>query len=211
MLTTKKQLVLSFLISTPFFIPTHAQSLFDEMIEEMNEMQARFERRFNRINEELKKGLVGSIDFAVEHASISIVENKAAQCIDVIIAPLAIKEKTFDASMDQDTNTLAITTPAGMATLQVDRHIISANFNHQIKQEQDNKNGGPKHQVMMSSYSQAAKNANGEMALEETKIEYDQATQKLTISIPFRKKAITKIPVMVKESKEQATKTESNK
>lgn len=198
MLTHKKQLVLSFLLSTPFFIPLNAQSLFDEMIEEMNEMQARFERRFNRINEELKKGIVGSIDLAVEHASIAITENKSAQCIDVIIAPLTIKEKTFDASMDQDTNMLTITTPAGIATLQIDRHIISAGFNHQIKQEQDNKNGNSKHQVVMSSYSQAAKNVGAEMALEETKIEYDQTAQKLTISIPHRKKTLTKIPVTVK-------------
>lgn len=210
MLTHKKQLVLSFLLSTPFFIPLNGQSLFDEMIEEMNEMQARFERRFNRINEELKKGIVGGIDLAVEHAAISITENKSAQCIDVIIAPLGIKEKTFDASMDQDTNILTVTTPAGIATLQIDRHIISAGFNHQIKHEQDNKNGGAKHQVMMSSYSQAAKNVSAEMALEETKIEYDQTTQKLTISIPFRKKTLTKIPITVKEAKEQM-KSETNK
>lgn len=199
MLTPKKQLVLSFLISIPFFVaPLNARSLFDEMIEEMDAMQKRFEQRFNRINEELKKGSMGGIDLAVEHASISIVENKATQCIDVIIAPLAIKEKTFDASMDQDANMLTITTPAGIAMLQVDRHIISVNFNHQIKQEQDGKNNGAKHQIMMSSYSQAAKNVNGEMALEETKIEYDQTSQKLIVSIPFRKKAVTKIPVTIK-------------
>ena len=201
MLTHKKQLVLSFLLSTTFSITTvNAQSLFDEMIEEMNEMQARFERRFNRINEEMKKGLIGGIDLAIEHASIAVMENKTTQSIDVIIAPLSFKEKIFDASMDQDTNTLTVTTPAGNLTLQVERHLISAGFNHQIKQDADLKNGKP--QVMMSSYSQSAKKVNTDMALEETKIEYDQPSQKLIVSIPFRKKTITKIPVLVKEGKE---------
>lgn len=198
MLITQKQFVLSLILSTSgLFVPIHSQTLFDEMIVEMNEMQARFERRFNRINEEMKKGAYG-VDPAIESPKLSIAENKNTNTIDVVIAPLSIKEKTFDATMDQDSNSLQLNTPAGTVTLQVDRHLLSVGFTHQIKHESDQKNG--KQHIAMSSYNQAAKKVSAELALEESQIEYDSSSQKLTISIPLRKKTLTKIPVTVKEN-----------
>lgn len=196
MLFSKKTLVLSVLLGAPLSLSS--KSLIDEMIDEMNEVQARFERRFNRLNEELKKGSM-AYTLSTETASISIAENKATSMIDITIAPLSIAQPTFDATIDQDTNTLAVTTPAGNANIHIDRHFISANFNHQIVQEQENKNGKGKQQITMSNYSQSAKTVSAEMNLEEAHIEYDQAGQKLTISVPLRKKPTTKIPVSIKE------------
>lgn len=200
MLFSKKTLVLSVLLGAPLSISS--KSLLDEMIDEMNEVQARFERRFNRLNEELKKGSM-AYTLSTETAGISITENKAAAMVDVIIAPLAISQPTFDATMDQDANTLTVITPAGNANVHIDRHFISANFNHQIVQEQENKNGKNKHQIMMSNYSQSAKTVSAEMNLDEAHIEYDQAGQKLTISVPLRKKQTTKIPVNIKEKSDK--------
>lgn len=200
MLMSKKMLVLFILLGAPLSV--YSKSLLDEMIEEMNEVQARFERRFNRLNEELKKGSM-AYTLTSETASMSIAENKTTGMVDVIIAPLAIAQPTFDAQMDQDANTLSVVTPAGNAHIQVNRHLISANFNHQFTQEQENKNGKGKHQIMMSNYSQSAKTVSSEMNLEEAHIEYDQAGQKLTISVPFRKKQTTKIPVSIKEKSDK--------
>lgn len=197
MLISKKMLVLSVLLGTSLPSLT-AKSLLDEMIDEMNEVQARFERRFNKLNEELKKGSM-SYTLTTETANISIAENKTTGVVDIIIAPLSITAPTFDATMDQDSNTLNVSTPAGTAIIHTDRHFISANFNHQITQEQEIKNGKGKQQVMMSSYSQSAKTVSAEMSLEDAHIEYDQEGQKLTISVPLRKKPTTKIPVIIKE------------
>jgi hypothetical protein len=202
MLFSKKPLVLSIFLGTLIPITITAKSLLDEMIDEMNEVQARFERRFNRLTEELKKGSM-AYNLSTETASISISENKTTAMVDVIIAPLAITQPTFDATMDQDTNTLNVTTPAGNANIHINRHFISANFNHQIVQEQENKNGKGKHQVTMSNYSQSAKTVSSEMNLDEAHIEYDQAAQRLTISIPLRKKQTTKIPVSIKEKSDK--------
>lgn len=189
-------LVLFIFLGAPMSVCS--KGLLDEMIEEMNEVQARFERRFNRINEELKKGSM-TYTLSTETAGISIAENKTIGMVEVVIAPLSIANPTFDAQMDQDSNTLSVTTPAGNANIQVNRHFISANFNHQFTQEQENKNGKSKHQIMMSNYSQTAKTVSSEMNLEEAHIEYDQTGQKLTISVPLRKKQTTKIPVNIKE------------
>ncbi len=200
MLISKKMLVLFILLGAPLSVCS--KSLFDEMIEEMNEVQARFERRFNRLNEELKKGSI-AYTLTTETANISITENKTIGMVDVTITPLVIANPTFDATMDQDTNTLAVVTPAGNANIHINRHFISANFNHQFTQEQENKNGKGKHQIMMSNYSQTAKTVSSEMNLEEAHIEYDQAGQKLTISVPLRKKQTTKIPVSIKEKSDK--------
>ncbi len=196
MLISQKMLVRSILLGAPLSLKS--KSLLDEMIDEMNEVQTRFERRFNRLNEELKKGSM-AYTLSTETASISIVENKAIATVDVIISPLAIAQPAFDATMDQDAHTLNVITPAGNANIHMNRHFISANFNHQIVQEQENKNGKNKHQVTMSNYSQSAKTVSSEMNLDEAHVEYNQAAQRLTISIPLRKKATTKIPVTIKE------------
>lgn len=195
MLLLKKLFILSILLGSSSLM---AKSLLDEMIDEMNEVQTRFERRFNKLNEELKKSSM-SYNLTAETANIAITENKATGTVDVVIAPLAINQPTFDASMNQDANALNVTTPSGNAIIHVDRHFISVNFNHQLKQEQDAPNGKGKQQVMMSSYSQSAKTVSAEVDLEDARIEYDQVAQKLTISIPLRKKVVTKIPVTVKE------------
>lgn len=193
----KKQL-LSLLLSNFIIISSmHGKTLFDEMIEEMNEMQSRFERKFARLQEETKKGF-GSYQLAAQSATISINENKTNNSVEVLIDPLDIKEKKFEATMDQESNTLTIMTPAGSAIVQVDRHFMSVSFNHQIKQESDEKNG--KHQVMFNSYAQMAKTVSADIALEQAVIEYDQAEKKLVISIPLRKKPMTKIPVSIKEA-----------
>lgn len=200
MLISQKMLVLFIFLGAPLSVCS--KSLLDEMIDEMNEVQARFERRFNRLNEELKKGSM-AYALTTEAASVSIAENKTTAMVEIIVAPLSITNPTFDATMDQDTNTLAVVTPEGNANIHINRHFISANFNHQFTHEQENKNGKGKHQIMMSNYSQTAKTVSSEMNLEEAHIEYDQAGQKLTIGIPLRKKQTTKIPVSIKEKVEQ--------
>lgn len=200
MLSLNKQLLLSLLIGTS--CAAAPKSLFEEMIEEIDEMQMRFERRMNRMQEEMKKAFATPLNNGIDSPALTIIESKANNCVEISIRPLDIKEKTFDASMDQDTNTMTISTPAGSLQIQTDRHLISVGFNHQVKQESDQKDHKPS--FFVSSFSQNTKAISAELALEESRIEYDQATQKLTVTIPCRKKMITKIPVIIKE----ATKSE---
>lgn len=200
MLITYKKLVLSLLLAPIFSLP--AKTLFDQIIDEMNEMQSRFEKRLNRLNEEIKKTTLGSFDMGFETTVITIEESKNSNTVDITIAPLAMQEKTFDATIDQNSNTLTITTSVGTITVQAERYLLSVECHHQIKQESDKKNGKPN--ITMSSFSQAARTVNGEMALEETHIAYDTETQKLTISIPLRKKMLTKIPVTVTENQKES-------
>lgn len=193
-----RKMVLSLLLLAPFYFSNSiAHSFFEEIVREMDEFEQRLVRRINRMNEETKKGFA-NYDFAMEMASITINDNKKNNSVDIVISPLAIQEKTFDATMDQDTHTLTVTTPVGIAIIQVDRHVVSVTFNQQIKQDTHQKHG--KQQVVMSSYNQTAKTVSEEMLLEEAKIEYDQVSQKLVLSLPLRKKVFTKIPVMIKEN-----------
>ena len=191
-----QQLLLSLLIGTTCIAAP--RNLFEEMIEEMNDLQARFERRMNRFHEEMKKAFDAPLNNGIDSPTISISENKTNNCIEVTVHPLATKEKVFDATMDQDSNSMTISTPLGSILIQTNHHLISVGFNHQTKQEQNQK--GNKAQIMMSSYSQNARTLTGEVTLEEAHIEYDTAGQKLIISIPFFKKSITKIPVTIKEA-----------
>ena len=195
MLILKKQLLLSLLIGTS--CAAAPKSLFEEMIEEIDEMQMRFERRMNRMQEEMKKAFATPLNNGIDSPALTIIESKANNCVEISIRPLDIKEKTFDASMDQDTNTMTISTPAGSLQIQTDRHLISVGFNHLMKQQQDQKNN--KAQILISSYCQNAQRLSSEIALEESHIEYDQAMQKLVACIPLRKKPITKIPVIIRE------------
>lgn len=196
MLYSKKQLLLSLLIGTTCVATP--KSLFEEMIEEVNEMEMRFERRMNRIHEEMKKAFSAPLNNDSENTSLSISENKDANCLEIIINPLIVKEKNFDAHLDQETGKMAISTPAGSIYIQTNRHFISAGFNHHSKQDTDLKDA--KNTITLSSYIQNAKTLHTEIALEETQIEYDQDSKKLVISIPFRKKVFTKIPVTIKET-----------
>ncbi len=191
-----KHLLLSLLIGSS--CAAAPQSLFEEMIEEINEMQARFERRMNRIHEEMKRSVAAPLNNGLDSPILSISENKTNNCVEIILHPLIIKEKSFDATLDQENNSMTIATPAGSLHVQTDHHLISIGFNHQIKQEQDQK--GNKSHITMNSYSQNTKTISAELALEESHIEYDQAAQKLVVSIPFRKKVVTKIPVTIKEA-----------
>ncbi len=195
MLVVNKQLLLSLLIGTSCIAAP--KSLFEEMIEEVNEIQARFERRMNRVHEEMKKAMDAPLNNGIDTPILAINENKMNNEVEITLHPLAIKEKSIDASMDHDTNAMIITTPSGSLHLQTNRHILYAGFTHQLKQELDQK--GNKAQALMSSYSQNAKTLSSELALEESHIEYDQTAQKLMVSIPFRKKLVTKIPVTIKE------------
>ncbi len=204
---TSKQLMLSVFYSLALVTSSLcAKTLFDEMIEEINEMQALFERRLNRINEHIKSGFPHHTDL-VESATIHMSENKTTNGMDVVVSPLLFTDKIVEATMEQDANILTVTTPAGTLTIQVDRRLISAQFNQRLKQEVDSKNGA-KQQFSLSSLSQSAHYVDHEMALEESRIEYDQTEKKLTVSIPVRKKAITKIPVTVKESPKESAKAE---
>lgn len=193
---SKKQLLLSVLIGTSCIATP--KTLFEEMIEEMNEMEARFERRMNRFHEEIKRAFSAPLNNGLDAPGVAITENKTQNCVEIVVSPLSIQEKSFDATMDQEANSMVINTPAGSLHVQSNRHLISVGFNHQIKQESDTK--GVKNQNMFSSFSNQTKTISAEIALEESHIEYDQAAQKLAISIPFRKKVLTKIPVCVKES-----------
>lgn len=193
---SKKQLLLSVLIGTSCIATP--KTLFEEMIEEMNEMEARFERRMNRFHEEIKRAFSAPLNNGVDAPGLSISENKLQNCVEIMLSPLSIQDKSVDATMDQDTNSMIINTPAGNLHIQSNRHLISVGFNHQVKQENDSK--GAKHQNIFSSFSNQTKTLSAEIALEESHIEYDQATQKLAISIPFRKKMFTKIPISIKES-----------
>jgi|GEM_PF-2636188 hypothetical protein len=206
MRVTSKQLMLSVAYSLALVATSiSAKTLFDEMIEEMHEMQALFERRLNLINEHIKNGFSYHLDPTVETATITISENKTTNCMDIVVSPISFTDKTIEATMEQDTNMLTVTTPEGTLTIQVDSRLISAQFNQRLKQEFDSKNGA-KQQVSMSSLSQSAHYVNHDMALEESRIEYDQTEKKLTVSVPVRKKALTKIPVTVKESPKEAAK-----
>ena len=200
MLSLNKQLLLSLLIGTA--CAAAPKSFFEEIINEIDEMQMRFEQRMNRMHEEMKMAFTAPPNNDINSPVLTIHENKANNCLEISIYPLDIKEKTFDASLDQDTNSMIIATPAGSLQIQTDRHLISVGFNHQVKQESDQKDHKPS--FFVSSFSQNTKAISAELALEESRIEYDQATQKLTVTIPCRKKMITKIPVIIKE----ATKSE---
>lgn len=195
MLSLNKQLLLSLLIGTA--CAAAPKSFFEEILNEIDEMQMRFEQRMNRMHEEMKKAFTAPPNNDINSPVLTIHENKANNCLEISIYPLDIKEKTFDASMDQDTNTMTISTPVGSLQIQTDRHLISVGFNHLMKQQQDQKNN--KAQILISSYCQNAQRLSSEIALEESHIEYDQAMQKLVACIPLRKKPITKIPVIIRE------------
>jgi hypothetical protein len=191
-----QHLLLSLLIGTSC---TAAQAnLFEEMLEEMNEMHVRFEQHMSQFHEQMKKAFVVPMSNGISSPSLIISENKDNNCVEVILHPMVVKEKIFDATMDEDTNSMTVSTPIGSVFIQTDDNLICVEFNHNIKQEQDEE-GNTAH-IMMSSYYQNTAVVSAELALEQSHIEYDETTQKLVISIPFKKKVVTKIPVTIKET-----------
>lgn len=202
-----KQLMLSLLYSIAIASSLSAKSLFDEFIEEINEMEARLERRFNRLQEHLKSGFPHGVTTTIETANIAIAENKEAGCVDIIVGPLMLSDKAIEARMEAEENLLTVHAADIEITAQIDRHLISAHIHQKIKREQEDTKG-QKHTVAMNSFSQNAKRASQEMALEESHIEYDTPTKKLIISVPFRKKNVTKIPVAIKHEQKDPLKDE---
>jgi|ERR1700733_2082740 len=193
MLIAQKNVLFFVISSFTTFSTVHA-SLFDQIRKEIHDMEVRMQQCFAQ-QHEINKNSWKQFDIAMEQATITITENKNAQKVDVIIAPLAIAEPIFEASFDHDRNALEVQTPAGKIMLQTEHHMVFASFDHQVQKEQ----ADGKSKVMMSSYNQTVTKVNNEIALEEAAIEYDQETKKLTVSVPIRKKVTTKIPVTVKE------------
>jgi hypothetical protein len=196
MLIAQKNISFFVIVSLAIVATAHA-SLFDQIRKEIHDMEVRMQQCFAQ-QHEINKNSWKQFDIAMEQATIAIAENKNAHKVDVVICPLAIAEPTpeaFEPSFDPGSNTLEVRTPVGKIMLQAEHHMVCVSFDHQVQKEQQD----GKSTVMMSSYNQAVTKVSNEIALEETTIEYDPETKKLTISVPGRKKATMKIPVTVKE------------
>lgn len=196
MLIHHKQLLLSLLIGTA--CAAAPKTLFHQILEEMYEIHSSVERHISQVQEEIKKSLAKNQSQIVESPLPIITENKATHCLEISLCPLAVKEKTFDASIDQDDKSMIITTPVGALHIQTSPTMVSVGFNYKVTQEYE-QNGSKAHMIT-NNYHQNAKALSAELAMEETHIEYNQIDQKLTAFIPYRKKALLKIPVIIKDA-----------
>lgn len=197
--TSAKHMLLLALMSCCSANHLLATSPFTTYKQQLDQLETKFDQCFHQCNQ-INKNMWKGLDVAMEQTSIDIKESKETNTVDIIIAPLTIKEKTFSAQFDEDKNMLELNTPAGKVMLQVERHMLSVSFDHQVEAEQkDNKA-----HVIMSSYNQSTARVSNEMFLDQTAIEYDETTKKLIATIPFRKKIVTKIPVTIKETSKKA-------
>lgn len=187
--------VLFFVIGSSCIFLTSNASYFDQIKKELNDMQTRIQQCFIQQNE-ITKNSFKQLSIAMEQSAIAIAEHKNSNKVDITIAPLTIKDPSFDAAFEQDNNTLDIHTPAGKITIQNVHLTVFASFDHHIEKEQQD----GKSKVMMKSFNQSAAKIANEIALEQASIEYDEAAKQLTVSIPMRKKETVKIPVSIKEA-----------
>lgn len=196
MLTTKQLLVLSLIMGAPCCKNhSYPRSLFDDMRTHMQQMINWFDQMEQQFDQRLASPQMN------QGAQITMEENKTANTVEIVIAPLAIAD-SLDACMDHDTNALTINSNAASVNLHVRHNLLSVQLNQSIKNEADQTGKGA---ATYTNYAQTTQLLRHEVVLEETGIEYDAVTKKLLISVPYRKKAVSKIPVTIKEA---ATKSE---
>lgn len=198
MQTIQKQLLLSFLIaSSTTLLPANTTSIFDEMWQEMEQFHQRIEKRMAH----LRNAMYTYGDQIKEASSISMKTTEAG--LQISLPQIALKDRNFDAQFDQDTNTLIITTPSGTISIHArmiagKQTYISASRKQNEQAELDN----DKSSSTLYTHSQISQTFEGEIEMGQSAIEYESDMQELIITIPPRKRKLTKIPINFKEPKE---------
>lgn len=199
MLISRKQLLLSLLVGSMTTVSANHRSIFEEFMEEMDQLHEQMEKRFAQARQEMHA------TFKTISDSPSISMKLMDSGVQISIPHIPLKDRNFDAQYDQDNNLLTISTPSGMVSIQAkpttyNRTYITAQFKQQVQQEAQKDTGT--HAFHLNSYAQASQTVPGEIEMQHPVIEYDAHLQELCITIAQRKKIVTKIPVNFKEPKE---------
>lgn len=193
-----KQLLLSLLIvSSNTYLPARADSLFDQMWEEMEQFQERIEKRMAQIRTEIQTHRA----YAKELPSIGMKMTDGG--LRIAIPNIALKDRSFDAHFDQEQNLLTITAPSAQILIHAralggKQTLLSARIKHE--EHTENKDSAP---TSLYAHAHTSQTVDGEIELGQSGIEYDAQTHELIITAPARKRTLTKIPVQIKESKEE--------
>lgn len=198
MLTLHKQLLLSLLmVSSTTYLSVRGDSIFDQMWEEMEQFQERIEKRMAQVRTEIQSHRA----HAKELPSIGMKMTDTG--LRIAVPYMALKDRTLDAQFDQEQNLLTITAPSAQIFIHARALGSKQTFmSARIKQEEhtEQKDGAPS---TLYSHTQMSQTFDGEIDLGQSAIEYDAQTKELIITIPSRKRTLTKIPVQIKEPKEE--------
>ena len=170
------------------------QSYFDEEME-------RIDRQFDTMRRAMRQGLRNNVK--QQGVRIGIHENDDRSAAQVIVSGLELKDQTFDASYNHEAfhgqpieSILTIATPAGDIKIQAYNRYVGVGFSKLEKKESKDKQSPST--AVMSWQSQTGRTVSGDMLLEQADIEYDELGKTVRVTIPYKKKASTKIPVTIK-------------
>lgn len=174
---------------------SYSKSIFEQMLNEMEQMEHYFDQQRVRMHEQLK-------NFCSRESAISMSENKATNSFEIIVSPLVLKEKTMDAMIDKEANTVTLTFEQGNLNLKAFENQMRVQYTNYNKNENTKENS-----ASVESSMHMIQTLPGKLKLEDVAIEYNTEAQRLLISLPFAKRIVTKIPVTIKTSE----KSELNK
>ena len=172
------------------------QSYFDEELE-------RIDRQFDHMRKAMRQGMRNNLK--QQGVRIGIHENDDRSAAQVTVSGLELKDQTFDASYNHEAfhgepveSMLTITTQAGDMKIQAYNRYVGVGFSKHEKKESKDKQAPST--AVMAWQTQTGRTVSGDMLLEQAEIEYDEQGKTLRVTIPYKKKPSTKIPISIKRS-----------
>lgn len=202
MRTLTVHLLLSLLVISSSMAHGFNHSFFDEMFQEMDAFHERMEKHFSHMHHEMRE-YFNNASRSSQGASISL--EKKDNHAEICFSHLDLKDKNLEAHYDQDTNALIIKANGFNVLIRAHTRdhytLLSTEYRQQIVKESDHKDANAS-SIAVNSSAYAAETLAGQIELEHAHIDYESGLQQLKILVPFRKKTITKIPIHMKEPKE---------
>lgn len=197
MQTIQKQLLLSLLISSSTtLLNANCASPSDEMWEEIEHFHQLIEKRMARMRQEMKT----SMNPFKEIPNISMKNIDTG--VQISIPNILLKDRNFDAQFDQDNNLLVVSIPTGSISIQAGISNKKTYLTTMLKLQDSKDLDKNQTAGTIYSHSQVSQTINGEIEMGQAEIEYDSQSQELMITIPQRKRKMTKIPVHFKDPQE---------
>lgn len=196
--TLNVHLLLSLLMISSTDMRGFPRSFLDEMMQEMDQFHERMEKHFSQIHQEMRDHFAHT---SYKESEISILPKEDA--CEIIFSNITLKDKNLDAQFDQEKNNLMIKSDGYKASIYANHRGRYTQLRvecrqHLIREPEHKEAQG--HSINSSFYTSEV--IAGDIELEHAHIEYEAELHQLKISIPFRKKLLTKIPVNIKEPKD---------